>query len=243
MVSNNKEQKIDPKSIQRMFDAIAPTYDFLNHLISFGLDVRWRKHAISFLREKRNGTFLDIAAGSGDIIFELMKLQPKNIVSTDFSLNMINVLQQKLYKISPDCSMHILSCDAHNLPFQTSTFDGAVVAFGIRNFLDKDKALREMFRVLKPSGIAVILELTIPRKTIVRHLYKFYTKALLPLIGRIISNHNTAYSYLPESINNFPKRKEFLEMMRKSGFQKATAHELTFGIATIFLGIKASQFE
>jgi len=243
MAKNYKEQRIDPKSIQRMFDAIAPTYDFLNHLISFGLDVRWRKRAISFLKEKRSGNFLDIAAGSGDMIIELLKLQPKSIVSTDFSLNMINVLKQKLNRISSGCPIHILSCDAHYLPFQTSTFDGAVVAFGIRNFLDKGKALREMFRVLKPGGIAIILELTVPRKIIVRHLYQFYTKTLLPLIGRIISNHNTAYSYLPESIKSFPEQREFLDMMRISGFHKATAHELTFGTATIFLGFRSSQFE
>lgn len=238
MKGKNPEQKIHAISIRKMFDAIAPTYDLLNHLISFGFDIRWRKHAISLLKEKSNGIFLDIAAGSGDIVAELQELQPRNIVATDFSFNMLKLLQKKL---GSKCkSLHIVSCDAHNLPFPSSTFDGAVVAFGIRNFSDKEKALREMYRVLNPNGIAIILELTVPRRILVRYLYKLYVNTILPLVGKIISRHNTAYEYLPDSINRFPEHEKFLEMMREAGFSIPTARELTLGTATIYVGHKFS---
>lgn len=230
--------KCDPKSVRNMFDEIAPTYDLLNRLISFGLDTWWRKRAVTLLQEKKGGIFLDIAAGSGDVVFELLRIKPRYIVATDFSFNMMQVFQQKIKSHSLIPSLHLISCDAHNLPLQPAIFDGTIVAFGIRNFSDKYTALQEMFRVLKPGGIAVILELTRPKRMLIKQLYTLHTKILLPFVGKIISKHNTAYKYLPESIECFPEQDEFLELMRRVGFSAPDAHILSLGTATIFMGRK-----
>src|ERR1700690_2575820 len=148
-----------PEKIRSMFDAIAPTYDLLNHLLSFGMDIHWRKKAIALLKEKEGGTFLDIAAGSGDVSLALLSLKPQRIIGTDFASNMLNVFQQKLQKHENADCIELVSCDAHELPFCDQSFDATIVAFGIRNFADRLRALREMHRVLKPNGISLVLEL------------------------------------------------------------------------------------
>ena len=227
-----------PEEIQLMFNAIAPTYDLLNHLMSFGLDIRWRSRAIRLLNEKRRGIFLDIATGSGDVSFDLLKLQPQRIVAVDFAFNMLNVFQQKLSHRNHSCPINSVSCDALSLPFHDQTFDGTIVAFGIRNFANRLHALREMLRVLKPGGISVILELSNPTAPIISHLYAVYARWGLPLLGRMISRHNSAYRYLPNSITRFPEQDEFLSLMNRAGFSTTQALPLTFGAATIFMGRK-----
>ena len=240
MIANQKPRTYEqqPEEIQTMFNDIAPTYDTLNHLLSFGLDIRWRKKAIQSLEEKQGGTFLDIAAGSGDFSFETLTLQPKLVVATDFAQNMLNVFQQKLDSRSYIVPIELVSCDALALPFHDQTFDATMVAFGIRNFANRLKGLREMYRVLKPNGISLILELSKPRTPIISQLYTIYTRAGLPLLGKIISRHNSAYRYLPESISKFPERTEFLAMMKEAGFSETKAIPLTFGVATIYVGRK-----
>jgi demethylmenaquinone methyltransferase/2-methoxy-6-polyprenyl-1,4-benzoquinol methylase len=225
-------------TIQRMFNAIAPTYDTLNHLLSFGCDIRWRKTAVGLVAGKAGGSFLDLACGSGDLSLEALRLRPSKIIATDFAANMLDVFRHKLNKINPAVPIELLAADVHALPFPAGSFDVTMVAFGIRNFADRLQSLREMHRVLKPTGIALILELSAPTAPIVKQAYFIYGRVLLPLIGKIISRHNKAYSYLPASIAQFPDSGEFLGLMSAAGFIDVRAVPLTFGAATIFLGTK-----
>jgi len=238
-VNSSRENTITrhlPASVRRMFDTIAPRYDLLNHLLSFGLDIRWRKKAVKFLAVQKEGKFLDIGAGTGDVSMEIMKAMPAYVIGADFSLNMLDIFRKKMGPGETRASL--VSCDALSLPFRDEIFDGTIVAFGIRNFRDRLLAMREMLRVLKPGGISVILELSRPRKPIVSQLYWIYSRALLPLVGRIISRHNSAYRYLPESIRGFPLEEEFLPLMVKAGYNETKAYTLTFGAATIYVGRK-----
>ncbi len=229
-----------PDEIRDMFDAIAPTYDKLNHLLSFGLDILWRKKAIKLLEEKKNGAFLDIATGSGDLALDALRLQPTLLVASDFAFNMLKVFQQKVERLELKNPPQLVSCDAMNLPFQSETFDATMVAFGIRNFADRSQSLKEMHRVLAPGGISLILELTSPQAPFVKQLYTFYSKGILPLLGELISQHNSAYSYLPASISNFPPQNEFASLMKQAGFAEVEIHLLSFGVATIFIGRKSA---
>ena len=236
--SHSTPQREQPKEIQKMFDAIAPTYDLLNHVLSFGLDIRWRRKAITLLSGKRGGTILDIAAGSGDVSFDLMNIQPQRVIGGDFSLNMLQVFDKKIEKVKPEHPISLVSCDALSLPFNDESFDGTIVAFGIRNFANRLQSLKEMLRVLTPGGISVILELTQPQTPFISQCYSLYSRWGLPLVGKIISRSNSAYSYLPQSITNFPPKDEFLSLMNEAGFVETKALPLTFGVATIFTGRK-----
>lgn len=236
---STNEQEISqarPAAIRAMFDAIAPTYDRLNRLMSFGLDLRWRRKAVCLLAEKRGGAFLDIAAGSGDVSRDLLTLSPRLIVAADFALRMLEVLRTKPELV--DRHVQIAAADALRLPFSDESFDGTIVAFGMRNFADRPQSLREMIRVLKPGGISVILELTTPRGTVSRALYAAYSRIVLPFVGQFISKHNSAYRYLPQSIAEFPSDEEFLALMTSAGFNSVKAEPLSFGSATIYWGKK-----
>jgi len=228
----------NPLNIQAMFNAIAPKYDLLNHLLSFGLDIRWRKKALTLVEEKHGGAFLDLATGSGDFSIEAFKLQPRLIVAADFAIGMLAMFRQKLNKRGAEGTVCLASCDALSLPFQPETFDVAMVAFGIRNFKDRLVGLKEMWRVLKPAGLCVILELTTPTVPVIAQLYALYSRSILPALGKIISGHNLAYVYLPTSISQFPENDKFLSLMREACFKETTACQLTFGIATIYIGRK-----
>jgi demethylmenaquinone methyltransferase / 2-methoxy-6-polyprenyl-1,4-benzoquinol methylase len=230
----------DPATIQSMFNAIAPTYDRLNHVLSFGMDFLWRRKAITMLEEKRGGDILDIAAGSGDLSLDALALNPRIIIATDFAYRMLTVFNAKLQKTfsgRPN-SIRLASCDALHLPFVNGSFDATMVAFGIRNFADRLRGLREMHRVLRPGGLTLILELTEPEAPIVKQFYSLYAKGILPLFGKLVSKHNAAYSYLPASIAKFPSRKDFLGLMKEAGFTECKSTSLTFGAATIFTGRK-----
>jgi len=229
----------EPSSIRHMFNAIAPTYDILNHLMSFGLDIRWRKKAIGYLREKHDGIFLDIASGSGDVALSILKQQPATIVAADFSLNMLNVCKEKLNVHPTKESIRFICCDALALPLVDESVDGTIVAFGIRNFADRLLGLQEMFRVLKPTGVSVILELTTPTSPIPYAFYRLYTRSIIPFIGKIISRNLSAYSYLPQSIATFPSTQEFTALMVQAGFKNIESVPLSFGSATIFVGRKS----
>jgi demethylmenaquinone methyltransferase/2-methoxy-6-polyprenyl-1,4-benzoquinol methylase len=233
-----QQNSSNPSSIQSMFNAIAPTYDFLNHLLSFGLDIRWRHRLVKSLEEKRGGTFLDIATGSGDLSVNALKSQPHQIVASDFAFEMLKVFEQKLFKRGNSKTIQLVYCDAIRLPFCDETFDATMVSFGIRNFSNRLQSLKEMRRVLNPNGISLILELTKPNTPVLSPLYKFYSCCILPLFGKVISRHNSAYKYLPESISNFPERDEFISLMNEAGFVETSAIRLSFGIATIFIGRK-----
>jgi demethylmenaquinone methyltransferase/2-methoxy-6-polyprenyl-1,4-benzoquinol methylase len=228
----------EPARIQAMFNAIAPRYDLLNHLLSFGLDVYWRKKAIRYFTQEGGGVYLDIAAGSGDSSIALLSLRPRQIVATDFAFGMLKAFERKLLTIQQRERVDLLLCDAHDLPFPDRHFDGTVVAFGIRNFRDRLRALREMHRVLRPGGVSIILELTTPSAPGIAQIYTAYSRLILPHLGRLISGSDFAYEYLPSSIRAFPERREFLAAMRQAGFSTTTAVPLTFGTVTLFLGKK-----
>jgi len=228
----------DPQFIRRMFNAIAPTYDLLNHLLSFGLDIRWRKRAIRLLEEKRGGIFLDIAAGSGDLSIEALSLSPARVVAVDFAETMLHVFHTKLMKRGGARRVALVVCDALALPFADGSFDATMVAFGIRNFADRRRSLQEMKRVLKPGGLSMILELSAPTTPLMSQVYRLYTAVALPMLGRIISRHNSAYRYLPESIAQFPSEREFCRLMHEAGFREIRSLPLALGAARIYLGRK-----
>jgi len=208
--------------------------------LSFGMDILWRRKAISLLEEKRGGRILDIASGSGDLSLGACSLGPQLLVATDFAFRMLTVFNGKLRteKKRARNAINLATCDALNLPFLDESFDATMVAFGIRNFADRSRGLQEMNRVLCPGGISLILELSEPKAPVVAQFYSLYAKGLLPLFGKIVSKHNAAYSYLPLSIAKFPGRTEFLELMRNAGFIECKSYSLTFGAATIFIGRK-----
>lgn len=227
--------------IRSMFDKIAPTYDLLNRIISLGLDRKWRKKSVDLLSEKKGGIFLDIAAGSGDISLELLRLGPKSVVSTDFSMKMLSICKDKLSRHEKGHEALCAASDALELPFRSDSFDGTVVAFGIRNFADRLRSLKEMRRVLKEGGISVILELTRPVSPAASMLYSLHAGVILPMVGKLISKEGSAYRYLPRSIDDFPPESDFLNIMREAGFARVGACRLTFGAATIFTGRKLSR--
>lgn len=233
------EGRQEPEQVRSMFNAIAPTYDRLNHLLSFGLDIGWRRKAISLLDAKHGGNILDIATGSGDLAIDALRIQPSQVVASDFAEEMLKQFSRKIrQKGMGEAPIRLLACDAMHLPFQAGSFDGAMIAFGIRNFIDRLAGLKEMHRVLRPGGISLILELTVPRNPVISVVYKIYTKGFLPLLGKIISRHNAAYTYLPASITKFPEAGQFIGLMRSAGFRKCAAYQLSFGVATIFTGEK-----
>ena len=220
------------KQIAQMFSDIAPTYDLLNHLLSFNIDKKWRKEAISYLQGKR---FLDVACGSGDVAL-LLRRQYKDseIIGVDLSFEMIRIARKKSINKKID---YILS-PAERLPFKDETFDGIVIAFGFRNVVDRVSALFEFKRVLKRSGMVVILEFNNPTNRIFGALYNFYSFTLMPFLGRMISGNSDAYRYLPDSIRRFPDVEFLKKMMEQVGFKRVVYKPLTFGVSFIHIGYK-----
>jgi demethylmenaquinone methyltransferase/2-methoxy-6-polyprenyl-1,4-benzoquinol methylase len=221
-----------------MFDNISKKYDFLNHFLSMGIDVLWRKKAIKMLKPYQPKIILDVATGTGDFAIESMVLNPEKVIGIDLSEGMLSVGREKLKKKKLDSVIELLKGDSENLPFNDNYFDAYTVGFGVRNFENLEKGLSEMLRVLKPKGQAVILEFSKPKKFPVKQLYNFYFKYILPGIGNTISKDKAAYTYLPESVIAFPEGDDFLAILRKTGYTNVSAHSLLFGIATIYRGEK-----
>ncbi|GAM08008.1 ubiquinone/menaquinone biosynthesis C-methyltransferase UbiE [Geobacter sp. OR-1] len=225
--------------IREMFDTIAPRYDLLNRLLSLGIDRRWRTFAVSQIKTSPGGKVLDIATGTGDIALEIARQTPADvtIVGADISREMVEIGKQKVAASthSGRITFEIAPCEA--LPFPDGEFDATTIAFGIRNVVDRPKGLAEMHRILKPGGRAVILEFSMPASPIFEKLYRFYFLTVLPKIGGLISK-KSAYQYLPDSVLEFPSRNDFKAMMAQAGFSNITHHDLTFGIATVYVGEK-----
>lgn len=234
-----KDQDGDKKSqVAQMFNNIAGKYDFLNHFLSAGIDIIWRKKAVSLLAPHKPKQVLDIATGTADFALETLRLNPDKITGVDISEGMMAVGREKIAKRGLTDKIELLYGDSENLPFEDNTFDAITVAFGVRNFENLSKGLSEMNRVLKPGGIAVVLEFSKPRSFPMKHLYQFYFKNILPLVGKFVSKDNAAYTYLPESVQAFPDGKDFISIFEKVGFKKTKWHSLTFGISSIYTGIK-----
>lgn len=221
-----------------MFDNIAPRYDFLNHFLSLGIDKLWRKKAINILSAYKTGALLDVATGTGDFAIAALKLKPSRLVAFDLSEQMLNVGRAKAEKLGVSDIIQFVKGDSEAMPFSDNQFDAITVAFGVRNFENLEKGLREFQRVLKPSGVAVILEFSKPKYFPFKQLYLFYFFTILPLVGRMISKDPSAYSYLPESVMAFPDDEKFLAILKECGFSKSKQKRLTFGVATIYVAQK-----
>jgi demethylmenaquinone methyltransferase/2-methoxy-6-polyprenyl-1,4-benzoquinol methylase len=233
---NSDKQK--KQQVEQMFDNIAPRYDFLNHFLSLGIDKLWRKKAIKILSAYKTKTLLDVATGTGDFAIAALKLKPTRLVAFDLSEQMLNVGRAKAEKLGVANIIQFVKGDSEAMPFSDNQFDAITVAFGVRNFENLEKGLREFHRVLKPNGVAVILEFSKPKYFPFKQLYLFYFFTILPLIGRMVSKDRSAYSYLPESVMAFPDDQKFLSVLKTCGFSKPTQKRLTFGIATIYIAQK-----
>ncbi|MCK4623234.1 MAG: bifunctional demethylmenaquinone methyltransferase/2-methoxy-6-polyprenyl-1,4-benzoquinol methylase UbiE [Desulfuromonadales bacterium] len=227
------------RGVRQMFDDIAHRYDLLNRLLSFGIDRRWRRFAVSQLSIPPGGRVLDIATGTCDVALEVAENTDPSviIVGEDFTQGMLVQGQLKL-NVSPHGSrIMLVNAPCEEIPHPDATFDGITIAFGIRNVIDRPAGLKEMFRVLKPGGRAVILEFSSPRSQLFRKLYYFYFQKILPTIGGLLSKRS-AYQYLPDSVIEFPSQKKFSQMMGQAGFQRLQYSDQTFGIATVYVGDK-----
>ena len=226
------------EQVARMFDTISKEYDGLNRVISFGIDVKWRNKVVKIVAEQQPETVLDIATGTGDLAISLAETNAKKIVGLDISEGMLAVGKEKVTDKKLDDLIEMVQADSEELPFDDNSFDAITVAFGIRNFENLNKGLSEIRRVLKPNGVFVILETSVPTKTPFKQGYTLYTKHLLPLIGRTFSKDKSAYKYLSESASVFPYGDALNNILTKIGFINATALPQTFGVATIYTASK-----
>ncbi len=233
---NNEEGK--KQQVAQMFNSISHKYDFLNHLLSGGIDIIWRKKAIKQIQNKGIKTILDIATGTGDFAIEALAIQPEKIVGVDISEGMLAFGKEKIKKLGLSHIIELQVGDSEKLAFEDNSFDAITVSFGVRNYENLEKGLTDMLRVLKPGGHCLILEFSNPRKFPMKQLYTFYSKAILPLLGRIISKDPAAYTYLPESVKAFPDGQDFVNILKKIGYSETKCIPMTGGICSIYLGIK-----
>jgi demethylmenaquinone methyltransferase/2-methoxy-6-polyprenyl-1,4-benzoquinol methylase len=226
----------DKQYVRSLFNAIAYRYDLLNHLLSGGIDLYWRRKAIEHLRPDAPRTILDVATGTGDFALAALRLNPERVVGVDIAENMLAIGREKLRRRGAQHRVTFELGDAERLAFSDGTFDAAIVAFGVRNFENLNQGLREMRRVLNPGGRVIILEFSRPQTAPFRQIYLAYFRTILPLIGRLVSGHTGAYTYLPDTVMRFPEGPAFLEQLRASGFDDLREERLTFGIATMYSG-------
>lgn len=238
-VTPYKDSNLGKKEqVAQMFDNISGNYDGLNRVISFGIDVKWRKKVLKLVAAKNPNNILDIATGTGDLAILMTKTNAKNIIGLDISAGMLEVGKKKIAEKKLDNIIDMVIGDSENMPFTDNHFDAITVSFGIRNFENLEKGLAEILRVLKPNGIFVILETSNPTKTPYKQGYNFYTKNILPIIGKLFSKDNVAYGYLSESAAVFPFGEELNNILRKIGFIDVEAMPQTFGVATIYSASK-----
>jgi demethylmenaquinone methyltransferase / 2-methoxy-6-polyprenyl-1,4-benzoquinol methylase len=226
------------QQVAKMFDNISGNYDFLNHFLSLGIDKAWRKLAIKILQSIKPKVLLDVATGTGDFAIQAMDLKPERIIGVDISEGMLEVGRKKIKKLNLDDVIELQGGDSENLGFEENKFDAVTVAFGVRNFENLEKGLREIFRVVRPGGMLVVLEFSRPRRFPFKQLYNFYFKVILPKIGRLVSKDASAYTYLPESVEAFPDGAAFEAILKKVGFKDTTCKPLTFGISSIYTAKK-----
>jgi demethylmenaquinone methyltransferase/2-methoxy-6-polyprenyl-1,4-benzoquinol methylase len=226
------------QQIAKMFDTISNEYDDLNRVISFGIDIKWRKKVVQIISKKEPTNILDIATGTGDLAINLTQTNASQIIGLDISEGMLDVGRKKIAKKQLNNTIDMIVGDSENLPFDDNSFDAITVAFGVRNFENLEIGLAEILRVLKPKGIFVVLETSVPVKFPFKQGYYIYTKALLPLIGRLFSKDKSAYRYLSESASKFPYGQAFNNILNKTGFINSKALPQTFGVATIYTATK-----
>lgn len=229
------------EAVQEMFNGIAPKYDLLNHLLSLGIDKRWRRKAMEIVVCKKAVHVLDVACGTGDFSIEALKHGVEKVVGIDISENMLAVAREKIKARGLSERLEFLYGDSEHLPFGEHSFDAVTVAFGVRNFEHLEEGLCEMCRVLKPGGIVVILEFSHPARFPIKQLYNFYFKRILPWVGGMVSGNRQAYEYLPVSVFAFPESEVFLRILSAAGFPKTYQRRLSFGIATLYVGEKHGE--
>ncbi|VAW26432.1 Demethylmenaquinone methyltransferase [hydrothermal vent metagenome] len=226
------------EQVAQMFNNISKRYDLLNHVLSMGIDILWRKKAVRMLNPFRPKIILDIATGTGDFAIEASRLRPIKIYGVDISEGMLDVGRKKIKAKKLDDVIEMQLGDSENLVFKDNFFDAVTVAFGVRNYENLKLGLSEMFRVMKPGGHVVIIEFSKPSKFPVKQIYNLYFKAILPMIGKLVSKDQSAYTYLPESVSAFPYGNAFLNIMKDVGFTETKSIPLTLGISSIYWGSK-----
>ena len=241
-----KQEKINPygqgekaEQVEQMFNNIAPTYDKLNHFLSWAFDKYWRRQAIKTLQVYSPQWVLDVATGTGDFaIYATRVLDPSKVIACDISEGMMEIGREKVKKEGLDRVISFDKQDCLNMSYPNETFDAVITAFGIRNFADLDKGLREMHRVLNNGGHISILELTSPIDFPVKQLFRLYSHTILPLLGRLISKDASAYTYLTKTIEAFPQGEQMMQILKKAGFAEYRFNRLTFGICTLYIATK-----
>lgn len=234
-----KDSSLSKKEqVAKMFDTISGNYDNLNRVISFGIDIKWRKKVLAIVKKSNPKTILDIATGTGDLAILMTETNAEKIIGLDISAGMLEVGQEKINVKGLNKTIEMVLADSENMPFEDNYFDAITVAFGVRNFENLEKGLREILRVLKPNGVFVILETSIPEKTPYKQGYNFYSKNILPMIGKLFSKDNVAYGYLSESASKFPYGEALNNILKKIGFINTVALPQTFGVATIYSASK-----
>ena len=226
--------------VRGMFNDIAPTYDKLNHILSFDIDKLWRKRVVRIVRKLGAKRIMDMATGTGDLAIALAKgIEGSSIYGADFSSEMLAVAKQKIANLQLSERISLTECNAEDIPLEDEAVDAATVAFGVRNFENQDKALTEMARTIRKGGHLIVLEFSNPSCAFVRWCYRLYSHYILPAIGRLVSKHSTAYTYLPESIDQFASPKAFSALLKEVGFENIECRSQSMGIAHIYVAQKA----
>jgi demethylmenaquinone methyltransferase/2-methoxy-6-polyprenyl-1,4-benzoquinol methylase len=234
-VSSNLTKKAQ---VADMFNNIAGKYDFLNHFLSMGIDRGWRRKAIREIAAVQPKRILDVATGTGDLAIAALKASPEQVIGIDIADQMLDVGRNKIKERKLDHIITLETGDSEQLRFENASFDAVTCAYGVRNFENLEAGLREMGRVLRPGGKLAILEFSHPKQFPIKQLYQVYFRYILPTLGKMVSKHSSAYTYLPESVRAFPEGKVFCEMLSRSGFREPKARPLTFGITTLYTATK-----
>lgn len=230
----NDQSRTKKEQVEEMFDNIAHKYDFLNHVLSLGIDIMWRKKAVKHIGQIKPKTILDVASGTGDFAFEALSLNPDKVTGYDLSEGMIKYGREKAIKQGVQDKVVFIKGDSERMPFEDNSFDAITVGFGVRNFENLDAGLAEMYRVLKPGGSVAILEASQPPNAIIRWFFSLYFSNIVPFIGKLVSGDGRAYSYLPESVKAFPEGLEFVKICENIGFANAKWQPLTLGACAMY---------
>lgn len=235
---HDNKTKAHKQRNRAMFNAIARRYDLLNHLLSGGVDIYWRRRALACVRQRNPGRILDLATGTADFAIAALRLRPQRVVGVDVAVEMLRLGVGKLARAGLDGKVRLLSGDAEGLPFGDGCFDLVMGAFGVRNFGHIPTGLTEAFRVLRPGGEVLILDFSEPAVPLFKSLYRLYFERVLPVVGGLISGNRQAYAYLPESVGEFPQGEAFVHLLEEAGFGDARATTLTLGICSIYQGTR-----
>jgi demethylmenaquinone methyltransferase/2-methoxy-6-polyprenyl-1,4-benzoquinol methylase len=237
-MANSEQPKGKKDMVQGMFNDIAPKYDLLNHLLSADIDKIWRKKLRKLLAADNPKIILDVASGTGDLAIELAKMPVEKIIGIDIAADMLDVGKTKIRKKGLEKIIQLQVGDSEAIDFSDGYFDAVTVAFGVRNYENLGKGLKEMQRVLKPGGKVAVLEFSKPSGFPMKNIYWVYFKYVLPVIGKMVSRHSSAYTYLPDSVAVFPEGEVFMNELLRAGFKNPTQNRLTFGIATLYIAEK-----